>query len=445
MWLHADGTKNYNIFRDATSSNKDCTMSPLLSLENWRRIISYHPWHFWQLADNSIIPVTSNCNTIVRQYAWQDVDAAGRSDILEAIANAESSLAELLTFWPMPRYAEKTLQFPQFYDHGVWRISHADGDGRWLDVNLPSEGFIDSLGPVDLELLGSQAVTLSDADGDDLDETFTLAGIVTTETDTDNIAVYFSSADRLDDVLENWRILPIEVTISAGSVVVTGKSWQIVRKILYEGAGKEAINPTDDANFAATLDVYVRKTNVTGITNDEAQALLIWETNPYPNWAVCCGSDSVVDSSTDPAAEAIGIARAGIRDSEIGIVNLGRAAYNAGTGVWSAINWGICRPPDRALVRYYAGYPSVNGDMAKKMQIAVARLAAAELPNKIAACNVSSRELERWQFDLSRSDLPEVYAFFSAADLENPLGTLRGHVYAWKFVKEFRNLEALVF
>lgn len=419
-------------------------MSNLLSLENWRRIISYHPWHFWQLADNDIIPVTSNCNSIVRQYAWQNADAGGRSDVLEAIEHAESSLAELLTFWPMPRYAKKTLQFPQFYDRGVWRISHADGDGRWLDVNLPSEGFIDSLGPVDLDLLGSQAVTFSDDDEDGLKENFATAAIATSETDPDNIAVYFSTADRLDDVLDNWRILPVEVTISAGSVIVTGKKWQIVRKILYEGAGKVAIAPTVVGNFAVTLDIYVRKTNVTGITNDEAQSLLIWETSPYPNWAVCC-SNGVDDSSTDPAAEAIGIARAGIRNSEMGIVNLGRAAYNADTGVWSAINWGICRPPDRATVRYYAGYPLQNGDMAKKMQIAVARLAAAELPHKICACDQSNRELHRWQFDLSRSNLPEEYAFFSANDLENPLGTRRGHVYAWKFVKEFRNTPVVVF
>jgi hypothetical protein len=311
-------------------------------------------------------------------------------------------------------------------------------------VNLPSEGFIDSLGPVDLALLGSQVVSFLDADGDGLKENFATAGVATTETNPDNIAVYFSAADRLDSVLDNWRILPVEVTISAaGNVTVTGKRWQIVRKILYEGAGKTAIDPTVDANFAVTLDIYVRKTNVTGITNAKAQALLIWETSPFPNWA---GSPSgVAFPSTDPAAVAIGIARAGIRNSEMGIVNLGRAAYNADTGVWSAIDWGLCRPPDRALVRYYAGYPLQNGDMAKKIQIAVARLAAAELPHKICACDQSNRELHRWQFDLSRSNLPEEYAFFSAADLENPLGTRRGHVYAWKFYKEFKNTPAVVF
>ena len=420
-------------------------MSNLLSLENFRRVIAYHPWHFWQLADTEIIPVTSNCNTIVRQYAWQNTDAGGRVDILEAIEHAESSLAELLTFWPMPRYAEATRQYPQFLDRGIWKVSHADADGRWMDQKIPSEGFIQAMGPESLTLLGSQAVTLSDADGDSLDEIFTLAGVATTETDPDNIAVYFSSADRLDDVLDNWRILPVEVTISGGSVVITGKSWQIVRNILYEGAASVSIDPTVAGNYAATLDVYVRKTNVVGITNDEAQALLIWETNPYPNWAICCSSDSVSDSSTDPAAEAMGIARAGIRNSEMGIVNFGRSDYNATTGIWSAVNWGICRPPDRVTFRYYAGYPLVNGDMAKKMQVAVARLAAAELTNKIAACDVSSREMHKWQFDLSRSNLPEEYAFFSQNDLENPLGTRRGHVYAWKFVKEFRNMPALVY
>lgn len=419
-------------------------MSVLLNLENFRRVIGYHPWHFWQLA-NETVPVTSNCNSVVRQYAWQNADAGGRKDVLDAIEHAESSMAELMGFWPMLRYAEKTVQYPRYLDHAVWKVSHSDGDGRWMDVNLPSEGWIDSLGPESLTLLGSQAVTLSDADGDGLDETFTLASVATTETDEENIAVYFSSGERLNDVLDDWRILPVEVAISGGSVVVTGKSWQIVRPILYEGAGSGQIDPTVGANFASGLDVYVRKTNVTGITNDEAQALLIWESNPYPNWAVCCSSDSVNDNSTDPAAEALGIARAGIRNEEMGIVNLGRAAYNASTGVWSSVNWGVCRPPDRATIRYYAGYPLQNGDMAKKMQTAVARLACAEMPHKICACDTANRELHRWQFDLSRSNLPEEYAFFSPALLENPLGTRRGHVYAWQFINEFRNRDALVF
>lgn len=419
-------------------------MSVLLSLENWRRIIGYSPWHFWQLA-NDTVPVTSNCNTIVRQYAWQNADAGGRTDILEAIEHAEDVISELLGFAPMPRFGEKTVQFPRYHDRGVWSLSHANADGRWMDVRLPSEGHIQQLGPERLIPLGSQAVTFSNDDGDDLEENFTTAAIATSETNTDNIAVYFSSAERLDDVLDNWRILPVQVTISGGSVIVKGKRWQIVRPILYEGAGLGQIDPTVDANFADTLDIYVRKPNVTGTDNDAAQALLVWETNPYPAWAVCCGSDSIDDSSTDPAALAYGIARAGIRNSEMGIVNLGRAAYNATTGVWSQINWGVCRPPDRATIRYYAGYPLQNGDMAKKMQKVIARLAAAEMPHRICACDTANKEMWRWQFDLSRSSVPEEYAFFSPNLLENPLGTRRGHVYAWQFVNEFRNTPAMAF
>ena len=38
-----------------------------LSLESWREIIGYHPFHFWGLADNSVVPVTSSCNQIVKE------------------------------------------------------------------------------------------------------------------------------------------------------------------------------------------------------------------------------------------------------------------------------------------------------------------------------------------------------------------------------------------
>ncbi|MCL5998277.1 MAG: hypothetical protein M1546_19825, partial [Chloroflexi bacterium] len=68
-------------------------MTPLLPSDEFRRILGFSPYHFWQLADNDKARITSNCNPLVMQYAWQNADAIGRSEILEAIELAERRLA----------------------------------------------------------------------------------------------------------------------------------------------------------------------------------------------------------------------------------------------------------------------------------------------------------------------------------------------------------------
>jgi hypothetical protein len=67
---------------------------------------------------------------------------------------------------------------------------------------------------------------------------------------------------------------------------------------------------------------------------------------------------------------------------------------------------------------------------------------AVELARPLCACDEANRELYRWQFDLARTggSNDESYTSVSAADLDNPFGTRRGHVYAWRFVNDRRNL-----
>lgn len=414
--------------------------TPLLPLESFRRIIGWNPFHFWGLA-NSTVPVTSACNALVKQYAWQAADAAGRTEIQEAILTAEKRLRDHLGFSVAPHYVTETLTWPRFHDRRAWNLSHTDGDGRWLSVRL-SEGHVRAVGVETRTLIdGAVAVTYSDEDGDDLDETATIS-VATTVTDSDQIAVYFGASDRLDSeaVGEKWRIAPLSVSISGGTATIKGRAWQFVKPLKYEGVGTAALDPATAANFVTTVAVYRRYTNPDGNTTATSQALLIWETPPWPDWALCTGCSSGTDNSTDPAAEAYGIARAGIRDAAAGIVAPGRAAYNATTGVWSATNWGICRPPDRVTVRVLAGVALEDGQMARRWQTVVARLAAAELARPICGCEMANRELYRWQFDLARAAGANDEQFaISAQDLDNPLGTRRGQVLAWKEVKALRN------
>ena len=401
--------------------------APLLPLDDFRRIMGFNPWHFWQLAGGAV-PVVSHCNSLVLQHAWQNDDASGRADILEAITSAEAKLTQHLRFPPAPRPEYDELQFPQFFDPRNSYLSSADAKGRWLSIDVRKR-HVRTLGQMTVTSIGDAAVTLSDLDNDSLNETFTVS-IATTVTDPEQIAVYFAAADRYDGTgLSNrWRVQPITVTISGGTATITGRAWTIVRPVLHEGAAVAVLNPATSGNYASTLTVARRAVDTT------QQGELLWETSPGSG---CNGCTSVNDS-LDPSGYTTLPARWIVRDAELGTVAGEAAYYDSTTGDWIANGWPVAYAPERARIAYTAGYPSVNGQMDEWMKIIVARLAAAELARPICGCTVANRELSRWQFDLATqgaSPDAESYAL-GFADLENPFGTRRGQVFAWRQVKE---------
>jgi hypothetical protein len=418
----------------------------LLPLDSFRKIIGYHPFHFWGLT-NATVPVTSACNGLLKQYNWQGVDAPGRSEIAEAIETAEARLREYLGYSVAPRYATETLSFPRFGAGGEWRWGSADADGRWLSVQL-SEGQVQALGVETLTLIdGTVAVVYTDEDGDGLDDTFTLS-VATTVTEPTELAVYFNATDRLDneEAGDRWRIQPVQVAISGGTATITGRAWLLVKPIKYEGVTAPALDPDTASNFATTLAVYRRTTNPNGTTVTTSQGTLIWETAPWPSWALCCGAaPGSADSSSDPAAVAQAVARVGLRDAAQGIVSPAQATYDSTTGTWGAVAWGTCRAPDRVTVRYLAGLPLERQQMAVSWQTIVARLAAAELPVRLCDNNTGSHVLHRWQFDRARSaGVNDEQYSIAPDDLDNPFGTREGHLYAWRQVKNLRRLRGFL-
>lgn len=412
----------------------------MLPLESWRQYFRYNPFHFWGLA-NSSVPVTSACNTLVYKYAWQHADAVGRSDIETAIQAAEDRLHEYLGYAVAPRYVEKEVPYPHYHDVRTWQYGMSVGaDYRMLPVNL-RDGYVQALGVESLTSLGDTAVAITDADGDGVMDTFT-ATIATTETDATKLGAYFTAADRLDgDALgQAWRIQPVKITISAGTATILGRLWLIVKPSYYEGLNTNGLDPNTAANFVSNVTVAVRSTDPNGNTLATAQAKLLWETLPCNGWWGCCGSDVTYNGNIlDPASTGQAIARVGIRDAKNGLVLPAQAVLNTSTGEWQSVYWSDFREPDRVVVRYLAGWPLEAGAMASKWQIIVARMAAAELARRICACDGANQELYHWQFDLSRSlgANDESYQI-SPADLDNPFGTRRGQVWAWKQVRNLR-------
>lgn len=423
----------------------------LLPLENWRQIMQFHPWHFWGLADQTLLKAYEGCSPLVRQYAWQNSDAASRSEIARAIATAEQRLFDELDFWPAPVYLSETVAYP--WSGGAW--------GRWPTVQLSAQ-HIQATGVEGLTSIAlASVVAYTDTDTDGYDDTFTIGPVATSVTDPAEIALYFAAADRFDgpdfsaDIGERWRIQPIKVSISGGNVTIKGPAWLLVKPIKYEGVtniganGIDPASPATSGNFATTLDVYRRSTNQGGTTSDTSQAALIWETRPCHGWWCCDCASPVPDlgSPHDPAATATALARVGLRDAEHGIVSIGEAVYNATTGTWSEECPSWCDAPDRVAVRTLAGAPlDSRGQMDPFWQTVVARLAAAELARAICGCEDANRELFRWQFDLARTSGSgdEAYGAISAKDLDNPFGTRRGHVWAWRAIQPRQQLRGVL-
>lgn len=414
---------------------------PLVPLDEWRNVYSWHPFHFWQLADNRIIPVTSSCSTLVRENAFYSADRSGRFEIRQGMLDAENKIRNYLNYSIAPHYVAETIPFPKFDDRRFdWR-GYSGSDGRWKTLRA-KEGYIQAVGTEALTAIAQPAVTYSDTDLDGLNETFTVT-FPTTVTSTDEIAVYFAAADRLDGAQaeERWRINPVTVSISGGTATVRGRSWLLVKPVKYQGFKSDSaaqLDPTDTSNFVTTLEAYRRYTSA-GTSFDTAQAVLIWNTRPYPDWALLCAACPSL--STDPAGEAYALARVGVQNAINGTLTVGESVYDAANDTWSqSLGWGVwCRPPDRVIVRYLAGYPLENGHVASFWREPVCRLAGAELRRPICACADANRAIYEDQFDLSRSAGVNDEQYSYADDtLSNPFGTRRGAVYAWRQVENFR-------
>lgn len=422
-----------------------------LPLDTYRAFLGLPPWHFWQFADppgqNAIVPIRdAKCSTVVYEYDWQANDAAGRSSIRHDIVDAEAMLRRYLGYHPAPHYAEGTVDWPRAYEANLVRGYDLDATGRRIAVFAP-EGYVQALGTEQLTLIGTATVgggtlVYSALFNSNLQDTFTItlaapAGL----TDPDEVAVYFASADRFngDDFSsalgERWRIEPVQISITGGNVVIVGRKWLVGRPILYENPVAAPLNPQTAGNFVTGLEVYWRTTNTNGTSVTTSQATLIYETNDCGAcWGRCCCSSGT--TSSDPGTTGQVIARAGIRDGYLGEVTPAAAIYD---GTQWLSQW-CCSAsycdPDRVTLRYLAGYPLEDGQMARQFVPIVSRLTAAEMKRRIVACREYNERLHDLQQDLTLESTQTERYSVAPEDLSNPFGTRRGHVQAWRAAKD---------
>jgi hypothetical protein len=381
-----------------------------------------HPWHFWRIA-GAKVPIVSSCNPLTFLHPWQYAMQASRDDVTRALLKAERVFAEYAHFWPAPRFIKDTLDFPMQSDPRKNYLSSVSVQGEFLPIQL-KYGHLRTFGAESYQYIASPSVAYYDYDGDGINETFGVT-FPTSVADPEEIALYFSGADRFDGsaVSPRWQIEPIKVSIDGGVATVTGSRWLAVKPALQEGYKNTEIDEGTVGNFVSNFDVYRRYADTTN------QGRFVWLVRPIG----CYTCPDGYDISGDPSAYAVQVARFGARNATLGAA-FGESAALSGSTYVTAL-WSLGYQPNKIDVYYKAGYPLDGGAVSTDIALIIARLAAAEIGVHVCGCSSAYPEVSYWQEDLavSTSDSSRQTPFEM---LGNPIGTRRGQVYAWQAINQ---------
>jgi len=410
------------------------TTPTLLSLDRFAEIMGIAGPHFAGAETGNFFPYSGRCNDLWYQHQWQAHDRVSREDLARVIGEAENELAEVVGFWPAPRFiAQEVHRYPKHYRPEVVSGNGSSGaDGRPKGINLEWGKFIQA-GQRATSLVGAATtaggtLVYSDEDGDGFDETVTIT-LATTLTETCEIKVFYDG-----ETDPEYEIRPARTaTIAGGVVTLTFWTWQFIDPDLWEffptADGATPIDITSPpTNLLTTVDVcreYVDDTSVS--------AQFYWEPD------VSCGSCGGTGCVNCALTSQTGCIHP--RTIPTSFVVPSPATYNEETEVWDADNYSQCVEPDIVKVWYYAGDYSnrwLSGKTCNPMstiwETTIAFLAIARMERPFCSCENLEALVDRMRSDLATTD-KNVSRFVTQDVQSSPFGTLRGEVMAWRRVK----------
>lgn len=403
-----------------------------LSLSEWARIIGIHPLHFAQI---QFAPQGKAifCAQPYFQYPWQDVDRVSRDEIAQAILEAETAIeralgARLMPSWENDEYHVVEKPRPEL-------INFSGTTQRGYNMGVQSDwGHIISGGIRAVTLLGNPGVSWSSSGASGAQDdvgTVTIAGLVAADLPNDVCEVRLFFENHAGD--PEWEIKPLSsVTLAGGVLTITFR-----RELAVLPAMEEAFDPvglvwTTDANFAADLDVY-RVYN-----DDTTQATILWE--PVGGCGCVVGGSSCVQCQWSSQ-----VACLLPRDFRTGIFGFTPASYDATNARFVTTSFSGLKAPDAIRMYYYAGIQDKGRqcgarDLDRSWQRAIAVYAASMLDR--APCDCSNDQWQVWREDLSLDEGSEDFGMYRTPTnvLENPFGSRRGAVTAWRRILASQDL-----
>lgn len=414
----------------------------LLALDRFAQIIGLNPAHFNGAAGSEIMPAAGSCNDVIFQYSWQAHDRMSREEIADVIHGAEQDIADYLGYYPAPKFIAKEIhQYPRHYrvdsfDYGY----NVRGDYKSIKTHYarlisPGRRAVSSIGQA---TTGGGSLVFSDADGDGYSETATIT-LPTTLTDASKceIKVYFEGESTQD-----WEIRPARsIAISGGNVIITFWAWQLI-----DPDNWETFTTADESGGVPTLDItgsiYVDTVDVYREYADYtvSSCQFFWEPRSIATpYCTACGGTGCPACSLSVQNGCLRI-----RDVDMGFIVPMPAEWDDTDERWEIASWTEGYAPDQVKLWYYAGDIAeryLNGSSCEALSDQFARtiamLAVARLARPICSCANLSKLQEDWQKDMSRSGEGEASFVLSDDDLNNPFGTRKGEVMAYRRLSAF--------
>lgn len=392
----------------------------LLPLDRFARIMGVNPLHFNGVFVEGLSPVTA-CEQPLMQYDWQTADGVSRESIAIAIADAEERIAQWLGFKPLPTFeVDERHAFQRPFSPGLFRYTLTQLDGRAEAVKL-DYGHVVAGGIERRDVIQTSAsVTYTDDDADSYSETATIS-VTTTVEDPNEIVVCLPGEGGAPE----FEVRPITVSIVNGAATITMRREQLVIPALYDRLDStRAIDGANDSNFLTVVDVY------RSWHDPSQQVQFLWE-----NAGNSCGCGTTGCATCYIGAQ---FGCSTVRDYKLGLISGSPAVWDATTSSYTYSPYFVGRSPDKARWWYRAGYRDQTRarpmrEMARKYERAISVMAASVLERPFCGCKTVEAASQYWREDFAL--LTQDHSFrVSSKLLDNPLGTTRGAVEAWRII-----------
>lgn len=379
-------------------TGKKCDVCTFLPIERYADFMAINPDGFHQ-CHHPDEPSPSDCNDIwlTHGYVGGADRIVGRYDVCQAIAVAESLIADFLGFYPAPNWTVSEKQLWPRPKRGV-QWDYPPIRTNWGHLIA---GGIRALSAIEEDA----EIDYTDEDGDGVPDTATITIAAVTwdaaGATIDEVDVFYT--DETDDC---YRIRNLTIyENAAGQLILTGPRSYFVDPTLW--LDDDPVNLDTDANFLTYVDVYRR------YNDTSTQATLIYSGTP----GRACATSLCEDTEQDGCLI--------IDRYRIGAVIVVPASYSAADDEWTRACFTNNMTPNSVRLWYQSGLSlQADGRMRPDLAEAIVRLANALLPEAPCGCDLTR---QRYQRDREEQDIDNINTAMAVSHFGT---TARGATFA---------------
>lgn len=380
---------------------------PSIGLDDWFRIMQQNPYYSFQMGQDEFVypgtPIAYKMNTICEALVFcslaQGGTVVGRDQVWDAIGEADKKFRNFTGYWPAPTFDCDEWDFKKAYTCGRIRLRNA----KVISLGMET---IDSIATVDID----PNIHITDENGDTLLDTVTIIVPVVEDVPASELVVYLpedawrDSSSCIDEQCKAW-IRPIKVKTVGDNWQITFPSWLAVKPERYAGYAQVALDPAD-------LTIYATQVEVKRRWADPTKAITVMRRN------ISCDCAQSGECYTCAAPSAC------IINGRNGLITINMHEL------------GCCmRCVQRVCIHY------LSGDCDNETLIA--RLAAADLGRDVC-CVRKESEVSYWFEDFVGTDrYGRISTALTPTQLNNPFGTKRGQLDAYRALRWRRHLKAI--